>query len=183
MSIALGTQKFEGKKREKVAGSRDRFASRQSGFLNNLTNIELFDKRRKQENTGGITIDASVVKLADMNPLGHSWHLGAFNGQSELELIAPGKSFKPFFSQNALNRANGNFDAVFGKQLNNFAGGKFVFTVVTNFGPRQSIYLSAFDLPFRNRFGKVDFFMGELVPQQVDIALGITETLGNSFSR
>jgi hypothetical protein len=179
MGVTLSAEKLEGHKREKVAECGDDFGSRQSGLLHHLGQVELFDERGEEENSSSLGVKGLLRNISELGPLSDGRHPGTLNRPSKLKSSSTRQSRIAFFSQNPFDSADRNLHPFFGQKLSNFSGRQAMFSPIADFGPGSGIDTMPSDLTLGYRFGEVDLFVGEEVPEEVYIRHGISETLGD----
>jgi len=179
MGVALGAEKLEGKKREKVAECRDRLGSWQSSLLHHLGQVELFDERGKKKDPGALGVKGLLSGVAELDPLSDRRHLGALDGHSKLKPRPSRQSRVALFGQDPFNSADRDLHPFFGKKLSDLTGRQTMLSPVTDFGLGFSVNATPFGLALGHWLGEVDLPVSEEMSEEIDIGNGIPEALGH----
>jgi hypothetical protein len=183
MGIALGAEQLKGHKREKIAECRDHLGSGQSGLLNHLEQIELFDEGGKEENPSSLRVKGLPRNITELDPLSDRRHLGTLDRHSQFKSCPTRQSWVALFCQDPFNRTDRNLHPFFGQQLRDLSSRQAMFSAITDFGPGSGIDAMASGLALRHGFGEVDLFVSEQVSKEIDVGHGISKALGDHPGR
>jgi len=183
MGIAFSTKEFKGQEGEQVAEGRDGFGPGQSGLFHHFEQVEPFDEGSEKEDPCPFGVKGSLRDIDKGNSLSHSRYLGPFDGDSKLEASPARKARVAFLGQEPFDGADRDLYPFFGEELCDFSSRQAALSPIAYLGPERGIDAVAPCLSLGQGFGEVDLFVGELVPEQMDIGHGIAEAIGDHLGR
>jgi hypothetical protein len=179
MRVALGSQQLERQEGQQVAQRWDLLAPRQSGDSDHLWEPQLLKKWRKQKHSGRWRIEALSLQFLDAHLLRFLGDVRTLDGPVDLEPCAPWQLCEPFFGQHTLHGAHRDLQPLLQEQLCDLGGGKSSLAPGANLLTCLGADTPSPGRALGRRLGKVKLAAFELMAQQMDIAGGVTESVGN----
>lgn len=183
VGVSPGAEQLQSQKGQEVALGVDCTCSRKAGFLYDIPDIELFDKRREQERASSGTVEPNPFHLADFDSAGGFGNNGTGDGASDLDSGSSWQPGKAFFRQNSLDGSHRQLDSIFGQQLGDLSGGKVLLAPPFDFFPCFRVDAPALGFCFGDWLGKIDFTVDEHVSKEVDVIGGVSVPFGDDAGR
>ena len=181
VAVPLRADELQCQKGQKIADRRNDLAPRQTSRTDQFRHMKLFQKRGEKKGPRGFAGKMLSLHPGNGNTLRSLRNLRPLDGQTDLQAGATGKLGESLFRKDPLHRSDGDVHAIFREKLDDLTCREFFLPPDTDFPAGLCGHPVTKGASFRNRFGKVEFAGGELMPQQTNISGGVSEAFRHGF--